>query len=230
MKTPKKTGTPEWAESERQRKAEYNRKFTRAVPGRRARQVNGMLVPVKTEVPRVAVRCDRCGGQTNRPLDADGKRECSKCRPAKPLVDRSIPRVYAKPKNRKNRPLPRLMPGRVHRLCIACDVALQKMPAEVGPFMCHRCKDRARNRGATSHVGGTRDKRLSGESECPVRSARVELLRNLYEQVESHPSETAARKAGLVTSVSDFQFPEVTHRDPVAIAGDESEDDATDDG
>lgn len=236
MTTKHKAGTPEWEESERKRKAEYNRKEKenrRAVPAvtaRRARQVGGMLVPVKSEVPHSPVFCHKCGGRTSREQDADGRRECSRCRPSRPLADRSQPRVYAKPKNRKQRPLPRLLPGRVHRLCIACDVAVQKMPAEVGPFMCHRCKDRARNRGATNHVGGTRDKRVNGEDVCPIRAARVALLGALYEKVEGHPNETAAREAGLVTSVSDFQFPEVLNHDPVAIADNEDEDDATGDG
>lgn len=215
MKRPNVTGTPEWEEKERKRKAEYNRRAKaaqqdgrRAVTGRRARQVNGVLVPVKVEVPRSFALdrkyfpCDgpRCKRKTIAEPNGEGKRLCYHCGPTRPLKV-----------------------GKVWRLCIGtgCDLKLQKGPKERGPFLCTWCKRRA--------VGATGRVELDDATRCPpelepILKARTDQLRDMYAAAMAYPSESAARKAGVPTRSE--ELPWRIDRDPLAIADAEDEDDA----
>jgi hypothetical protein len=196
----------------------------RAIPGRRARQVGGMLIPVKEEVPRAGILCGRCGGLTRREPGENGVRLCYKCKPHRPRV--AIDGRRKPSPNRKPVKLAKLRKGKVWRLCIVNNCPLQRWPSEVGPFMCWKCRQRWQ--GSGQYRQGIPPE--SNAAHDTDRAARVGRLADLYAEVERHGAESVARAAGKPTTLEEFDsLPEVRFNDTPASAGGNGDDVEEDD-
>lgn len=91
--------------------------------------------------------------------------------------------------------------GWVWRLCVGCDRRLQKGRAEVGPFLCGGCRKSDETLGHHHPDGNCIPK---GIPECPAWLGTLDRLGELYEAVERFPTESAARAAGLPTTLREF--------------------------
>lgn len=184
-----------------QKEKDAAREARRAIPGRRAVQVNGMLIPVKTEVPPPGKLCDLCGRRSNRQPDADGKRVCSGCRPSEPppvSIDR---RRLPSPKRKEQRAVI-LRKGYVFRLCVKCDRKLQKKEGEPGPFLCAPCRSCWNMRtGHRKHVQGGCQADPPGDID-----RRIEQLAAMYANAAAYETESEARAAGLPTRSDDIPW------------------------
>lgn len=170
------------------------RETRRQVAGRRAVPAGFVLVPVKTEVPSGGAFCGRCDRATRRKPNKAGELLCWKCERG--------PDAIRKPKPPKvEKPTPKLKKGKVWRLCVGCDCQLQKGPGEKGPFLCYRCREEDRSVYKACIVRERPD-------DSPERAARVAALADLYAAVKSFGEESDAKRAGLVTSVSDYRPPQ----------------------
>ena len=173
------------AADDRKRKSESSRRYRREVvrskPGRRAAEVDGVLVSTVTDVPQTVSReCKLCGRLSRRRLpDGTVSDVCSKC-------DGGAAR-------------PGLRKGQVWRLCIRCDRQLQKSPKTPGPFLCARCRDALHAPPRPEPLSPMVPEGMEAE-----RAARIAALGELYAAVAAAGGEQAARAAGVPTTLEQF--------------------------